>query len=398
MRAFSGVALFATTFATIAVMWVRAKWATSIPEVAMCLLGALWAAALLAGRPKVRLAWVLGPLAGVVCLAVFQIVSGVTVYAWPTRMAALYWAGSLATVVVGLQVFADRDRRVRYLDALLLFGTALAAFSTVQALTSTGTIYWTFPDKLVWDEIFGPFLYVNQFAAFVELVLPIAIYNAITRDKGRFWYVIAAAILFGSVLACGSRGGAAITLMEIVAVPLLASRRLDVSRKLLLNLGGVLAVALLWVWVVAGPDKLIGKAGESDPFAGRREFNISSLAMIKARPLQGFGLGNWATAYPGFASFDDGLYANQAHNDWAQWTVEGGIPMLLLMLAVAVWAVPRALRSVWGIGVAAIFVHCLVDYPIQRTGVAIVFFTMMSAIAPYGSAVPEAQRQPESLE
>ncbi|HXJ44794.1 MAG TPA: O-antigen ligase family protein [Bryobacteraceae bacterium] len=384
MRALSGVTLGVTTIATIAVMWVRAKWATTIPESAMCLLGVVWAIALLSGRTKVRLAWVMAPLAAVIGLAILQVATGITVYAWPTTMAALYWTGSLATVFVGLQVFEDRDRRVGYLDALLVFGCLLAVLSTAQAMTSQGMIYWTFPDKLVPDAIFGPFLYANQFAAFIELVLPLAIYNAVTRDKGKFLYVMAAAILFGSVLYSGSRGGAGITLAEIVVVPLLTARRRDISRKHLLNLGAVLVVGLLWVWVVAGPDKLIGKVGAADPFLGRREFNISSLAMIRERPLQGFGLGNWATAYPGYASFDDGLYANQAHNDWAQWTVEGGIPMLLLMLAVAVWAVPRAVRSGWGLGVAAIFIHCLADYPIQRTGVAIVFFTMMAAIAPYG--------------
>lgn len=39
----------------------------------------------------------------------------------------------------------------------------------------------------------------------------------------------------------------------------------------------------------------------------------------------GFGLGNWPRAYPRYAVFDDGNYVNQAHNDWAQWAVEGGV-------------------------------------------------------------------------
>jgi hypothetical protein len=33
-----------------------------------------------------------------------------------------------------------------------------------------------------------------------------------------------------------------------------------------------------------------------------------------------------------------------------------------------------------------VLVHCLWDYPIQRPGVAIVFFTMLAAIAPYGQS------------
>lgn len=399
MSGLSGVWLFLTTVATVAVMWVRMRWAKSLPEISVAIPGLLWAVALLVGKVRVRTAWVLLPLTGVLVLAAIQLGFGITVYPWPTQMAALYWAGNLATLFVALQVLGDRERRVRYLNALLIFGVGVAVFSVIQAITSQGMVYWTFPDPLVPGPIFGPFVYVNQFAAFIELLLPIALYYAITRERGRSLYIVAAAVLFGAVIYGGSRGGAVLVLGEIVAVPILASRRDGVSRGLLLNLGGILAVAVLWIWVVAGPDQLVGKLGANDPFGGRREFNYSSLAMFKARPLQGFGLGNWPTAYPGYASFDDGKYANQAHNDWAQWAVEGGLPMFLLMLSVAVWAVPRAVRSVWGLGVLAIFLHCLVDYPIQATGVAIVFFTMMAAIAPYsGRAVAVARGRETEVE
>jgi len=51
------------------------------------------------------------------------------------------------------------------------------------------------------------------------------------------------------------------------------------------------------------------------------------------------------------------------------------------MLAVAIWAARRGYRTGWGLGVAAVFVHCLVDYPIQRMGVGLVMFTMMAALA-----------------
>jgi hypothetical protein len=58
------------------------------------------------------------------------------------------------------------------------------------------------------------------------------------------------------------------------------------------------------------------------------------------------------------------------------------------MLSVAVWATRRAVRTIWGLGVTAVFVHCLVDYPIQRIGVALVMFIMLAAIA----SEPEKER------
>ncbi|MGD1073298.1 MAG: hypothetical protein ABSB15_24560, partial [Bryobacteraceae bacterium] len=58
-----------------------------------------------------------------------------------------------------------------------------------------------------------------------------------------------------------------------------------------------------------------------------------------------------------------------------------GIPLLAMMLTLAIWATPRALGSGWGAGIVAVFTHCLVDYPIQRTAVAIVFFVVLAAVA-----------------
>jgi O-antigen ligase len=102
--------------------------------------------------------------------------------------------------------------------------------------------------------------------------------------------------------------------------------------------------------------------------------------MIRDRPALGFGLGTWSTAYPAYALRDNGLLANQAHNDWAQWAVEGGLPFLLLILAIAGRSVRPAFRSLWGIGVLAVFVHSLVDYPLQRPALAGFFFVFLAVV------------------
>jgi O-antigen ligase len=69
---------------------------------------------------------------------------------------------------------------------------------------------------------------------------------------------------------------------------------------------------------------------------------------------------------PHYAIADFGVFANQAHSDWLQWTAEGGIPLGLALATLFVWCLRPAFRSVWGLGVIAVFLHAAVDYPFSR--------------------------------
>jgi hypothetical protein len=54
----------------------------------------------------------------------------------------------------------------------------------------------------------------------------------------------------------------------------------------------------------------------------------------------------------------------------------------VLMIALAALLVRPALRSLWGIGVLAVLLHCLVDYPLQqRPALAALFFAVAGAVA-----------------
>jgi O-antigen ligase len=169
--------------------------------------------------------------------------------------------------------------------------------------------------------------------------------------------------------------------LEVLAVLLLLWRRGSITVRLALPAIGGLALCIITLVASVGYQTLWSRLTQPDPYAGRREFLLSSLAMAKGHLWTGLGLGTWATAYPAYALFDDGLFANQAHNDWAQWLAEGGILMLLLMATIAAWTVPRAVRSVWGIGAIAILVHSWVDYPLQRAVAAATFFILLGALA-----------------
>jgi O-antigen ligase len=300
----------------------------------------------------------------------------------------LSWVVNLAAFAVALDLFTDADARERFLKTSLLFTFALAVTAVFTLLTSPpGRAFWFF-DTGSGVPTYGPFVYRNQYAAFVEAILPLAVLRALggrgrSRD-GSQWIgnTVIVAVLFGSVVAAGSRTGAILCVAEIVAIPLIARfRGLIASRAAAAAIVGSLA-AMAVLAAVVGWQPIWARLQEPNPYSVRLDLVKASVAMVSDRPWIGSGLGTWSIAYPGYALFDDGTFVNQAHNDWIQWAAEGGIPMLLLLFGVAVWTIRPALRTIWGIGMLAVFLHCLVDYPMQqRPALATFFFAILGALA-----------------
>lgn len=389
MKTVTAILLWLTVAVSVCVMWVQARWPSTIPEVVAFSLAAIWAAAGLTGRVRLRFSFALVPLAALLLWTGFQMAIGASVYQWHTKAALLYWSANAALVFAGLQVFGNSRLRMRFLGALVMFGFAMAVIAPAQALDPQNKVFFLFDLPKVWWIPYGPFPYTNQYAAFIELILPAGIYLAITDGKWRTFHVVATAVMYASVIAAFSRAGFVLTTIEMIVVPAIVMRRHRTPARAVKGAAVLFAGILIMLIVAAGPETLLDKFNRPDPYAGRREFVESSFSMIRDRPLLGVGLGNWATVYPGYAVFDDGKFANQAHNDWAQWTVEGGLPLLAIMLTLAVWAIPRALQSGWGAGIASVLAHCFVDYPIQRTAVAFVFFIVLAAVAARGAGEEE---------
>jgi len=111
--------------------------------------------------------------------------------------------------------------------------------------------------------------------------------------------------------------------------------------------------------------------------------------MIAEHPWRGFGLGTFSTVYPAYAAFDAGAVVEHAHNDWLEWTSEGGLPFALVWAALALAATRAAIRSMWAIGVPAVFLHALVDYPFARLGIAAWVFVLIGML--WADAFPKRE-------
>ncbi len=365
---------------SVATCWVRAAWAASAFQIAVFVCAAVWCLQAAARRLAIEIPVVLVLLSAICGWAALQLAAGWTVLPAATRDGLLYWLSALATAFLVYRSCTGSPEREAFLKALLYVGFAVSALGAVQLFTSDGRVFWLFPSGYL-SEVIGPFVSANNYAAFVELLVPIALALAIKDTRRSVAWLAIAACMVASVLASGSRAGSALVVAEVAAVSLVGPARLLEGRLV----RGFLVFALLGAGFAAvfGFEFLWRKLAQEDPYAVRRELLESTLAMIRARPATGFGLGAWPSVYPQFAVIDTGAVANHAHNEWAQWAAEGGLPMLALAAGVFACCLRPALRSVWGIGIPAVFVHSLVDYPFLRLGLAAWIFAMIGALAAY---------------
>lgn len=353
----------------ILTLWVPEYWPVSLFESAVY---ALAAAVLILGRKE----WVFPRYPLYVFLfavgwGILQCVLGKTVYAFATERSLLRWTTFLSVYVIGSYIFQDHDTLRWFRAAMVWFGGIVAIEAILQSFLSPGYIFGVFPSGYNgMESIMGPIIYHTHYAAFVETILPIAVYGALV-DKGKSYaYAAASAALYASVIVSASRGGFLLATTEVMAILTIVYVRSHsekrVSQRSILRLGALTVVFLL----VVGWGAISQRLAQANPMAGRREFAISSLHMIAARPWLGFGLGTWPVVYPQYAVIDLGnVFVNQAHSDWLQWGAEGGLPLLLAMASLVAWTVPLAIRSIWGLGVIAVFVHACADYPFSRPAI-----------------------------
>jgi len=362
------IALLALLWFGVATIWVEGRWAVSSLEAAIFL---FTTCTVFQSRWKTHPHWAVGCLAAVAMWGIAQMLFGWTVSPAETQWAILYWMASACLCALGTLV----RRREYFLNGLLWFGAAASVLTLAQLYTSKGRILWWIPTHEL-DQIFGTFPNRNHYAAFIELLFPLAVWRTF-EDRGNGWrYAGAASLMYGSVIASASRAGAILVTVELALVLVMVHWRglgkTHFRARLILVLGGVVAFA-----VVAGPETVWRRLWAPNPYAVRREYLESALAMFAVRPLRGFGLGTWASAYPAYAVADFGVMANHAHSEWGQWGAEGGVGVVAIMAGLFVLALRRAVSNVWAFGLVAVMLHALVDYPLVRLGLGSWWFALL---------------------
>ncbi len=341
----------------------------------------------------------------------------------PFLIVGVVWIGGIA---LALRSFLT-PRQLAHWTVMLAI--CVAVLGLAQRATFNGKIYWFWESRFRQSfNYFGPFINRNHFAGWMLLALGLGagvlIGQLSTAGKGvkpgfrehLLWLGTAQAsailltgiglvVMAVSLVWTMSRSGiaAAIGAVLLLLAAICARRKTTFARRgftgavVMLALGGAIA------W--KGVDRLSAWYGNTGTFEWRLTLWRDTLAPLKDFWLTGSGLNTYGTVMLLYPQTDTTVHAQQAHNDYLQLAVEGGllvcIPVLIaiILLARLMW---RRLQQpqdemTWWIRMGAIAGICgmaiqeVSDFSLQIPGVALLFATCI-AIAIHEPALLQSRR------
>ncbi len=305
-----------------------------------------------------------------------------------TRVQLLRALFYVLVFVSGLRIAATREG-TRFLErALVLAAVVMALAALAHPATGATRVFGTYeplePSMYGVNHI-APLLNGNHLAAFVNVGFLLAV-SSLLRPRHPLMppplAAGAAALLLGTTVFTGSRGGVGAAAVALVALLVVAFVSRQASRSVLvvstvlvvMGLGGAVFATL------AFSDEVVEKMAGGD--FSKLRLIANACELVKATPVFGVGRGAFESTFPSVRDRLglDYFVFTHPENLVAQWASEWGIPVTVLALAGIGYALrPQTVlgRSLPPIGAWAALVmaalHNMVDFNSEVPGVMCAF-------------------------
>lgn len=402
-------------------------WSTALWEILVLGLFLVWGISVAIRKSvEISLSPLMLPLAGMIVLGLIQIIpfsgsgrSTISFDPYSTLDATIKFL--VLTVFLFLfTTLCNTDKRRQQVV------TCIVVLSVIIAMIGIGQSYL---GKVIWPRAsYGPFVNRNHFAGFLEMGIGLAgarvLSHTIRRDRLVLYLCYLIVMITGLVLSASrggflSLGGVMLFLALTYARPGNV-RRSDSERGANLKLRFAAAVVLLVAMAfgamfLTSSDELmqrfttvqqdIAKGELADDRYSRRDLWETSVRIFRDHPM-GTGLGAFQFVYPAYDKSSGILRAEQAHNDYVQILVDGGVTGAALALVFMVILFGRGFnglsdpifkrRAITAGALAGCFgiaIHSFVDFNLQVTANAQLFL-LLAGLATTRGVKEEAPLEP----
>lgn len=312
----------------------------------------------------------------------------------------------------------DTRQRVKEVIWIVVLAAAVQAVYG-STMTLSGLEYGFFePKEKYFGVATGTFLNRNHLAGFMELSLALGIglllgqpahYSGTLRQRARqvvkmllstkvILRLLLAILVIALVLTRSRMGNTAFfaSLLIAGALALLLMRNKTTATTVLLS--SLLIIDIAIVGTFFGVDKVAERLqNSSSETESRDEVTRDTFNLWKEHPVAGIGAGTFIYIYPNKKSDDipSTKYYNNAHNDYAQFLAEFGLPAFIALGAIVLWSLwwgvgamrQRNSSFYQGVGFAstmaivAMGFHSTVDFNLQIPANAMIFVLILALAA-----------------
>ena len=320
-----------------------------------------------------------------------------------------------AYVLIGLAaaVSCDTERSHRRFALVVVTAAVFqAVYGSGEYLTGRQHIFG-FAKKWYLDSATGTLINRNHFATLLAIALPFALTLAIPRraqtrtqdwrgrlvalSKGtalvRLFAAAAAALIWMGLLLSHSRAGLVAGI--VAAVMVVAHFRATRAARWTAAVGAAVLLALLTLELAQAPgERFFRTKDDLGARAGRPAVWRDAMGLVSARPVLGWGFGTFESAFPTVQSADIDMHYDHAHNDWLEWTTEGGVVALLAGLTLLALALRRG--DIAGrAALVAVALHGVWDFSLRIPAAAVATAATMGLA--YSAYAATASRSPSIL-